>query len=148
MGYSEKEVILEMGLVDSKILRQFDIKQPVFFASLNWGTLVDISRKQKIEYRAIPKFPVVQRDLALVLDKHVAYEKVEQAAIATKLNRLKTVSLFDVFESDKLGAGKKSLAVSFTFLDEEKTLTDEEIDKMMSKLIRTFETELGAEIRK
>jgi phenylalanyl-tRNA synthetase beta chain len=147
-GKWNNEVVLEAGMVNQNILQQFDIKQPVHYACLQWNVLLKIAAQHKIEYKPIPKFPMVQRDLALVLDKSVSYDKVEQVARTSKLNKLQSVSLFDVFEGDKLGAGKKSLAVSFTFLDEEKTMTDDEIEKMMNKLMRNFETQLGAEIRK
>lgn len=147
-GKWNNEILLEAGVVSPKTLQQFDIKQSVHYACLQWDLLLKIAAQHKIEYKPIPKFPAVQRDLALVLDKSVGYDKVELVARTSKISKLQSVSLFDVFESDKLGAGKKSLAVSFTFLDEEKTMTDDEIDKMMSKLMKNFETQLGAEIRK
>lgn len=148
VGNWNNEVLLEAGVVNPKTLQQFDIKQPVHYACLQWDLLLKIAAQNKIEYKPIPKFPAVQRDLALVLDKSVGYDKVELVARTSKLGKLQSVSLFDVFESDKLGAGKKSLAVSFTFLDEEKTMTDDEIEKMMNKLMKNFESQLGAEIRK
>jgi phenylalanyl-tRNA synthetase beta chain len=90
----------------------------------------------------------VQRDLAFVVDRSLVYARVETAAALAGIKRLRSVRLFDVFESEKLGHEKKSMAVSFTFLDEEKTLTDKEVDEMMQKIIVTFEKELNAEIRK
>jgi phenylalanyl-tRNA synthetase beta chain len=109
---------------------------------------MQLSKKNNISFKEIPKFPAVQRDLALVVDKAIAYQQIEKTTQSIKLNKLKAVHLFDVFESEKLGAGKKSMAVNFTFLDEEKTMTDSEIDAMMNKLIDAYVKELGAEIRK
>ena len=115
---------------------------------MDWQRLLELNKKIKIEYREIPKFPSVYRDLAIVVDKALTYEQVEKATQNAKINKLKTINLFDIFESDKLGANKKSMAVSFTFLDEEKTMTDNEIDSMMNKIISSYEKELNAEVRK
>lgn len=136
------------GIVNKKTLDRFDCKQPVLYADIDWDKLVWLNKKNNISFKEIPKFPAVQRDLALVVDKAVAYQQIEKTTQTVKLNKLKAVHLFDVFESEKLGAGKKSMAVSFTFLDEEKTMTDSEIDGMMNRLIGAYEKELGAEIRK
>jgi len=142
------EAIGTAGVVNKKTALQFDCKQPVFFADINWDKLMQLNKGNKISFKEIPKFPAVQRDLALVVDKHIPYGQIEKTTQTVKLNKLKAVHLFDVFESDKLGAGKKSMAVSFTFSDDEKTMTDGEIDAMMNKLIGVYEKELGAEIRK
>ncbi len=142
------EVVAIAGAVNKKTLAQFDCKQPVLYADINWDKLLQLNKKNNIGFKEIPKFPAVQRDLALVVDKHIAYQQIEKTTQTAKLNKLKAVHLFDVFESEKLGAGKKSMAVNFTFLDEEKTMTDSEIDAMMNKLIGVYEKELGAEIRK
>jgi phenylalanyl-tRNA synthetase beta chain len=96
----------------------------------------------------LPRFPGVQRDLAIVVDKSLSYGRVEQALQEASLARLRQYQLFDVFESDKLGAGKKSLALNFRFRDEEKTLTDEEVEQMMQKIIRIFERDLQAQVRR
>ena len=148
IGVQVDEGLASLSIIDQKTLDRFNIKQPVFYADLDWGKLVKLSSKKNLQFTGIPKYPAVHRDLAMVVDKHLKYEAVEKATQTAKVNKLKSVNLFDVFESDKLGAGKKSLAVSFTFLDEEKTLTDKEIDNMMSKIISAYEKELNAEIRK
>jgi phenylalanyl-tRNA synthetase beta chain len=109
---------------------------------------LDLNKKIKIEFAEIPKFPAVHRDLAIVVNKSITYDQVEKATHQTKINKLKSINLFDIFESDKLGVNKKSIAISFTFLDEEKTMTDKDIDAMMSKIIASYEKELNAEIRK
>lgn len=134
--------------VSPKKRQQFDIKQGVVFVDIDVAALVTAAEKQKIVYKEVSKFPAVQRDLALVVDRAVTYAAIELAVGTVKLPKLKGIRLFDVFESDKLGVNKKSMALSFTFVDEEKTMTDTETDSMVSKLIGAFEKELGAEIRK
>lgn len=140
--------VVTLGAVDNAKLKQFDIKQPVWFADFNWLNLLSLLQKTESFYKEIPKFPSVRRDLALILDKQVKYAAVEAAAKTVKSPLLQDLNLFDVFESEKLGNNKKSYAVSFTFLDAQKTLTDKEIDVVMEKLIKTFQTQLQAEIRK
>lgn len=142
------EIIAGMGEVSKKMLERFDIRQPVFFAGLNWAVLAPLAASQKAEITEIPRYPSVQRDLAMIVARQLPYEAVEKAVQKIKLPKLRDVRLFDIFESEKLGANKKSLAVSFTFLDEEKTLTDKEIDGWMQKIMTTLEKDLEAEIRK
>jgi len=142
------QIIAGAGEVAKKVLAKFDIKQPVFFTGLNWSLLAGLAAQQKAAVKEIPRFPAVQRDVAMIVPKQLAYEEVEKTVQKIKLNKLQEVKLFDIFESEKLGADKKSLAVNFTFLDEEKTLTDKEIDGWMSKIMTALEKELQAEIRK
>ncbi len=144
----KNEVVASIGLVSSQRLSRFDIKQPVLFADFYWDKLMQLNKKIKTQHRDISKYPPVTRDLSIVVNKALAYEQVEKATAAAKVNKLTSVNLFDVFESDKLGEGKKSMAISFTFMDEEKTLTDKEIDGMVGKIIASYEKELGAEVRK
>lgn len=144
----KNQVVVTLGGVTPAKLKQFDIKQPVWYATFNWDKIVGLLQKSDNFYREIPRFPAVRRDLALVLGKQVKFAAVEAAARSVKSGLLQQVNLFDVFESEKLGADKKSYAVSFTFLDPQKTLTDKEIDSVMDKLVKTFETQLQAEIRK
>lgn len=134
--------------VDAKKLQSFDIKQAVFVMDIRFDALLDAVQSTRIRYKEVNKFPVVQRDLALVVNRSATYDAIEAAAKKIKLPKLKEMRLFDVFESDKLGADKKSMAVSFLFVDEEKTLTDKEVDAMMAKLVQGFESDLSAEIRK
>ncbi|ULQ56453.1 phenylalanine--tRNA ligase subunit beta [Flavihumibacter rivuli] len=143
-----KEKLGIIGQVAKAKAEQFDVKQEVFYADLNWSKLVELARKQKISYRELPKQLPVNRDLAMVVPQQLSYGLIEKAIHGAGIKKLKNISLFDIFESEKLGAGKKSVAVSFTFLDEEKTMTDKEIDTMMQKLIQNLEKETGAEIRK
>ena len=144
----KNEVVATIGTINKKTAERFDIKQPVLFVDSDWNRLITLNKKVKIEFAGIPKFPAVQRDLAIIVSKSITYDAVEKATAGAKINKLQSVNLFDIFESDKLGADKKSMAVSFTFLDEEKTLTDKEIDAMMSKITVSYEKELNAEIRK
>ncbi|MBO9571854.1 MAG: phenylalanine--tRNA ligase subunit beta, partial [Chitinophagaceae bacterium] len=145
---SGKQVIAELGTVSKAELNIFDIKQEVFFADIKWKAVLDMVTSNAITFKELPNQLPVYRDLAMVLDSSVPYQAVETAIGKIKLNMLKSVKLFDVFESEKIGAGKKSMAINITFLDEEKTLTDKEIDSMMNKVMRTLENDLKAEIRK
>jgi len=141
------ETILNFGLVSSKLNSLFDIKQPVYFADFNWDAVLKLAGKS-VQFREIPKFPAVQRDLALVVARSTPFSDIRERINKLKLAQLKELRLFDLFESEKLGADKKSLAVNLTFLDEEKTLTDKEIDSWMNKIMATLEKDLQAEIRK
>jgi phenylalanyl-tRNA synthetase beta chain len=134
--------------VSNKQLLNFDIKQAVYFVDIDFVALLKLVEERKIVYKEVNKFPAMQRDLALVVDRKISFDAIDQQVRKTQISKLKQVRLFDVFESDKLGADKKSMAVSFTFEDDQKTLTDKEVDAMVSKLIQQFEKELGAEIRK
>jgi phenylalanyl-tRNA synthetase beta chain len=141
-------IILAAGEVDSDILRKFDIRQPVFFADIYWDHLLELAAENNIVFSELPKQNPVNRDLALIVEKSLPFETVEKAVRGIGLQKLSGVQLFDIFESEKLGKDKKSLAISFTFLDTEKTLTDKEIDGMMNRIMKTAEEELKAEIRK
>ena len=142
------QIIVGAGEVKKSLLDKFGIKQPVFFAGLNWAVLSELASKQTKAVKEISKYPAVQRDLAMIVSKELPWEEVQQTVQKIKLNKLQDIKLFDIFESEKLGAGKKSVAVNFTFLDEEKTLTDKEIDGWMSKIMTTLEKDLQVEIRK
>jgi phenylalanyl-tRNA synthetase beta chain len=144
----EEHPIARVGKVSKQVTDSFDIRQPVFFADIDWNQLTRLFGKQTILYREVTRFPAVQRDLALVVGESIPYARIEQVAFQSKIRKLRSVALFDLFRSEKLGEGKKSVALSFTFQDEEKTLTDKEIDSMMQQLMRAFETELSAEIRR
>ena len=136
-----------LGEVSEKLLKSFDIKQPVYFADIDMD-LVMAQKVKPIQFKEISKFPSVSRDLALVVDKNVSYAQIEQIALSNKIGQLKSIQLFDIFESEKLGNNKKSMAVSFVFGDEQKTLTDVEIDANMHKIISAYEKAIQAEIRK
>lgn len=142
------EIIAVCGEVTQKVLTQFGIKQPVFFALLSWEAVMKLTLMQTLAIKELPRFPSVMRDISMVVPKTMAYEQVENSVNKLKLGKLQEVKLFDIFESEKLGLDKKSIAVSFTFLDEEKTLTDKEIDGWMNRIMESLEKELNAEIRK
>jgi len=143
-----KNIVGEIISVNKKSLEFFDIKSPVYFVNLNFATLVSLKGKETILYKEVPRYPAIQRDLAMVVDKSVRYENIISIIKKLHLPILKETRLFDIFESDKLGENKKSVAVNFTFLNEEKTLTDKDVDTVMDKLITNFEKDLQAEIRK
>lgn len=145
---ADKKKLIEIQKIASGKRAQFGIKAPVYFIDLDFGTLISLKENKKITYKEVSKYPTVYRDLALVLDSNVHYEQIQEVIRKTNLPLLKSTRLFDVFENEKLGKGKKSMAINFAFLDEQKTLTDKEIDQMMTKLISGFEKQLQAEIRK
>ena len=141
------KVLCEMGTVCHKILKKMDIAQDVFYADLNWDNLMRAIKKNETLYHDISKFPSVSRDLALLIDKSVQFEQIEQIARQTEKKLLKSVELFDVYEGKNLPDGKKSYAVNFILQDESKTLTDKQIDAIMTKLINNIKQKLGAELR-
>ncbi len=141
-----KDTIVEIGVVKKSILKHFGIKQEVFYADFNWAAILKLI-SNKIKFTEIPKYPEVRRDLALLLDQAVTYESIYTIAKQTEKSLLKNIDLFDVYEGQNLPEGKKSYALSFSIQDSSKTLTDEQIDKIMSKLQKNFETELGAILR-
>ena len=140
--------VAKLGSVSKPILSKFDIKNEVFFADLNWDYLLEKSPFNKVQFSELPKFPSVKRDLAMVLNEEVQFEAVEKIAAAESKKLLQEVSLFDVYKGDKIEKGKKSYAVSFIFQHPDKTLTDQEIEKLMNRLMGKYESELGAVIRK
>ncbi|MGB1248189.1 MAG: phenylalanine--tRNA ligase subunit beta, partial [Chitinophagales bacterium] len=143
------KTIASLGAVDSDLLEKFDIAQDVFYAELDWKAILKMMRKQKKRFALIPKFPAVSRDLAMILDNEVDFEAVKTVVKKAGGKRVKSVDLFDVYKNEeKIGADKKSYAINFTLLNEEKTMTDKEIDKIFQKIMRTLEQELSATIRK
>lgn len=141
-----KEVIVEFGTVNKSILKHFDIKQEVLYADINWGKIQKYV-SNKIKFTDIPKYPEVRRDLALLLNNATTFEEVYKIAKQTEKKLLKDINLFDVYQGKNLPEGKKSYAVSFIIQDENKTLNDKEIEKIMSKLQTNFENQLGASLR-
>jgi phenylalanyl-tRNA synthetase beta chain len=141
-----KDILVEMGTVKKSITKHFDIKQEVFYAEFQWDLILKVL-SNKIKFTSIPKYPEVRRDFALLVDANVAFESIYKIAVQTEKSLLKNINLFDVYEGKNLPEGKKSYAVSFTIQDTSKTLTDTQIDKIMSKLQSNFESELGAQLR-
>ena len=141
------KLLATIGIVTKKILKAFDIDNDVFYADLNWQQLMKAIKSVKISYKEISKFPAVRRDLALLLDKKIQFAEIEKIAYETEKKLLKEVELFDVYEGKNLEAGKKSYAVSFLLQDENQTLNDKQIDKIMQKLIANLQTKLDAKLR-
>jgi phenylalanyl-tRNA synthetase beta chain len=135
------------GIVDYKICKMTDIEQEVYFADLNWNTILAEVDTHDVQYSELSKFPEVKRDLALLIDKNIAFAEIEKIAFENEKKLLKKVNLFDVYEGKNLESGKKSYAVSFILQDDTKTLTDNQIDEIMKKLQFNFETKLGAKLR-
>lgn len=153
-GYAEgisyvknDKVLVSLGLVGKVDIKKFDIKQEVFYADLDWDAILESVSTQNVSFKEIPKFPEVTRDFALLLDESISFQKVYDIAWNTEKKLLKKVNLFDVYTGKNLPEGKKSYAVSFTLMDEKKTLTDKQIDKIMGKLLAQYQKELGAELR-
>lgn len=142
-----KKRIVEMGKINKALLKRMDISNDVYYADFNWDNVLQLIAHHKVEYREVSKFPSVRRDLALLLSSEVKFSEVEQLAYQAERTLLKEVNLFDVYEGDKLEKGKKSYAVSFILQDENATLTDKQIDKIMEKLTKTFSEKLGASLR-
>ena len=139
--------LIEMGIITKKLQKQFGLDNPVYYAELNWTALMKVIKKNEVLYTEVPKFPAVSRDLALLVDNSVEFAQIEQIARQTEKKLLKKVELFDVYEGDKLPAGKKSYAVNFILQDEEKTMGDKQIDAIMQKLIANIKKQLNAELR-
>jgi len=140
--------LVKFGAVAADALKKTDVGQEVFYADFNFDMILNSVRKNKIVYQEVSKFPAVRRDLSMLVDKAVTFGALKQIAQKAERKLLKDVNVFDVYQGDKLPAGKKSYALSFTLQDEEKTLTDKTIDAIMQKLIHNFGREAGAEIRK
>ncbi len=142
-----KTKLVDFGLVKKPILKYFDISQDVMYADFNWDAILDIVKQNKVTFKAIPKYQEVRRDFALLINDAVTFESIYKIAKQSEKQLLKSVNLFDVYQGENLPAGKKSYAVGFTLQDENKTLTDKQIDKIMNTLQTQFESQLGAELR-
>ena len=143
-----KKVLVTIGKINAKTLKMFDVKKEVFHATFDWDAILKIVKGLKtISFEALPKFPSVRRDLAFILDKNVTFEQIKSLAFATERNILTSVNLFDIYEGDKIPAGKKQYAVSFTLQDKQKTLTDKVIEKTMARIQQAIEQQLNATLR-
>ena len=136
-----------MGAVNSKLLKAFDIDNPVYYADLDWNMLLRLNKQYKPVINDLPKFPEVKRDFALLVDKSVKFADLAKAALGTEKKLLKAVNLFDVYEGKNLEAGKKSYALSFILQDTENTLKDKQIEAIMTKLQKVFEEKFDAKLR-
>ncbi|MCM1348562.1 MAG: phenylalanine--tRNA ligase subunit beta [Firmicutes bacterium] len=136
-----------LGILSKATLKAFDIKQPVLFAELNWSELVKMSMRTKVSYKPLSRAMPVKRDLALLIDTAVTMAQVEQVVRESERKLLREVSLFDVYEGDKLPQGKKSYAITMTLQDDERTLNDKQIESVMNKIIANLRKKVGAELR-
>ncbi|AKD54324.1 phenylalanine--tRNA ligase subunit beta [Spirosoma radiotolerans] len=142
-----KKPLVSLGLVNAKLTKLVDLKQPVFYADFDWQALLKLA-SGKIRYEEVSRFPEVRRDLSLVIDKAISFEQISRLARQTERKLLRTINVFDVYEGENLGEGKKAYSVNFMLQDTAQTLTDVTIDKTMQRLMAAFEQELGAVIRK
>ncbi len=142
-----KKLLGTIGRIGRETLKRMDVKQPVYYADLNWTLLLKGYPTKEVQYQEVAKFPEVRRDLALILKKDVTFAAIEQAAMQCEKKLLKRVSLFDVYEGKGIADGFKSYAVSFILQDKDKTLNDKQIETTMAKIQKTLETQLGAKIR-
>ena len=136
-----------VGEIKQEVLKYFDIKQPVFYAEVDCLTLQKIQQNNKIVFEDLNKFPEVNRDLALLIDQNITYEQIEQISFRTEKRYLKSMNLFDVYQGKNLDAGKKSYAIRYVLSNKEKTLTNDEITRIMDKLVAAYEKELNAKLR-
>ena len=141
------KILVSFGKIHKNHLSIFEIKQNVYFADFSWDQVMKEIKKHSTIFTGLPKYPEVKRDLSMVLEKSVTYEQIKNAAQKAERKLLRNVVLFDVYEGDKIAAGKKSYAVSFILRDDEKTLTDQQIEKIMENILRTIEKDTGAQIR-
>jgi phenylalanyl-tRNA synthetase beta chain len=142
-----KKKVGEMGWVSDAMKKHFGIKQPVFIADLDWDTVLDQLKLVKVLYKELPKTFEVRRDFSLLLNDQVRFSEIEKLALGVDRKILKKIGLFDVYEGKNLEEGKKSYAVSFHFQDAEKTLKDEQVDGIMTKIRQELETKLNAQLR-
>ena len=148
LTYSFKnKPLVHIGCLNKALCKKMDVSAEVFCADFNWDNILALVGKTKLEFTEIPKFPSVRRDLALLIDKQITYKELEEIAFSAERKLLKAVNLFDIYEGDKLEAGKKSYALSFMLQDEEATLNDKQIDNVMQKLIKNYTEKLGAVLR-
>ena len=141
------QVMVELGLVSKALTAMLDIEQEVYYAEINWTMLMKRIKKNVVSFKEISKFPIVKRDLALLVDKSVEFAQIEQIAYASEKKLLKSVELFDVYEGKNLETGKKSYAVNFVLQDENKTMNDKQTDAIMNKIILNLQKQLGASLR-
>ena len=144
---TDNKTVAIVGEVKPEVLKYFDIKQNVFYAEVDCLVLQKIQQNNKIVFEDLNKFPEVNRDLALLIDKNITYEQIEQVSFRTEKRYLKSMNLFDVYQGKNLDAGKKSYAIRYVLSNKEKTLTNDEITRIMDKLVAAYERELNAKLR-
>ena len=148
VGSVDGNTLVSICKPNEQLLKKYDIKIPVWYADIHWKNWMDASRKSNIRYKEISKFPSVHRDLSFVANTTLTYAEIEKTLTSLSIPQLRSFGLFDVFKSEKLGKDKQSLAMNFVFMDESKTMKDEEVEKMMNKITTQIEKQFQAEIRK
>ncbi len=146
-GKWKNQVLWSAKKVTAARVAEFDIRQDVYFAEITWELWLKAMAANKISYKEVPKFPAVQRDLAIIIDNSVSYKQVQDATEQLRLDALQSFGLFDVFESEKLGKGKRSYALNYTFQLQDRTLTDTETEQLMKRLMDVYKNKLSAQIR-
>jgi phenylalanyl-tRNA synthetase beta chain len=141
------QLVAQVGYVSAKVKKLTDVEADVFYGDLNWTAILKMLDKNGVSYSPLPKYPEVRRDLALLLDSSVTFNSIKEIAYKTERKLLRHVSIFDVYEGKNIPEGKKSYAISFFLRDDEKTLKDKQIDKVIKKLLGAFERELNAQLR-
>jgi phenylalanyl-tRNA synthetase beta chain len=144
---SNNLAIAEIALVNQSVLRNFDLRNEVYYAEVYWENLMKARGDHRVRHKELPRFPEVRRDLSLLLDKSVTFEQIREIAALTEKKLLTRINLFDIYEGERIEKNKKSYAVSFILQDPEATLTDERIERIMKKLMEAYQKELSAEIR-
>ena len=144
---SSGKTLLMLGTVAPARLRQFDIKQPVFAAEIDWNQLLKLYLRSKVVYRELPQYPEVRRDLALLLDENVSFADIRKAAFSAEKKILRKVVLFDVYRGDKIPEGKKQYAISLTLQDYDKTLTDKYVEQVVGRVLNALSSQFGAVLR-
>lgn len=142
-----KKLLAEIGWVPVELLNAFSIKNPVYYAVIQWDAVIELLNRVKIEYRELPKSFAIRRDFSLLIDQQTSFARLRASALQADRKLLKSVGLFDVYEGKNLEKGKKSYALSFILQDGDRTLTDQEIDVCMSKIQASLEKECGAILR-
>ena len=140
--------ITEFGFINQEFLSKFDIRADVYYGELNWTNLLTCISGHQVIFSELPKFPEVKRDLSMIIDRSVRYEDIRKLAFTTEKEKLKNISLFDIYEGKNIEEGKKSYAVSFILQDMNGTLTEAQIDSIINRLATAYEKKLGAQIRK
>ena len=143
-----EDILVQFGMIEKATIRKFDLKEDVIYADFNWDTIVKYAAKKPVRHLEISKFPAVKRDLSMLIGSEISYSQLENIAYKTEKNLLREIRLFDIYEGDKIETGKKSFALSFILQDDKQTLTEQQIGKVMDKLMAAFEKEAGAEIRR
>src|SRR5690606_31179838 len=142
-----KKSLVQFGILNKKLRKKMDVHTEVFYADFDWAEILNQVPTSNFHVQPIPKYPGTERDFALLLDENISFDSLRKASLQTEKKLLKKVELFDVYTGKNLPEGKKSYALKFIFRDEEKTMTDVQIDKIMEKLRKKFETDFGASLR-